>query len=156
VQIRELDGILYTKRASKMAIVTDEGKTRLIVTGSDSFDDYGFMKRILIRLTFYFDDVVICTRAFKYWHGYRGEWTGAEFLAEKWAHSRKYLVARFHPDPKLKAGKAEASRDQEILDYAERAIVFLDKRGDLPTKRFIRLARRNGLKVKVIRFRSKR
>jgi hypothetical protein len=134
-----------------MAIVTDEGKTRLIVTGDDTFNDRKLMRKKLQKLTFSFEGTVVCVRGLKDWDPASGKWIGAEELAQEWAHKRKHLVMIFWPDPKVKKKKQARMRDKEILDYATHCVVFWDGYNE-STEEFIKQAKKKGLKVKVVKY----
>lgn len=130
-------------------IVTDKGKKRVIITGSDTFNDYGVLQKKMNDFTFYFEDWVVCTRGKKHWDPGYGGYIGAELLAEKWAHSKKHLLMIFWPPDRK--GKKEKERDLEIVQYARYMAVFIDGEMDEELEEFVSLAKFYGVKIKKVR-----
>jgi hypothetical protein len=134
-----------------MTSASVEGKTPIIVTGDDEFDDYNLLKKEMKRLTFPFDDVVIYTRGKKGWSYEYGRPTGPEFLIERWVTKRLGLLCVVHPDPKIKRSKREDAQLEELLGSANRIIVFWNGY-DSNTEQIIQQAKWKDMKVKVIRY----
>jgi hypothetical protein len=115
----------------------------IIVGGTRTFGDYEFLKRKMDRLTRTFTRKIVVAS---------GTAAGADTLGERWFWSlppeRRLLLKRFHPDWDKHGKAAGPRRNQEMVDYADRAVFFWD--GESPgTRDCIERAKKGGLKVKV-------
>lgn len=114
---------------------------KVIVAGSLTFEDYQLLKKTMDELVNGHDDVTVLS----------GTADGADKLGEQWAFSRCYTVRRFHPDWKRYGKAAGPIRNHLMVMEADTLVAFWDgkSRG---TASIIRLARSNGLTVKIVAF----
>ena len=77
--------------------------------------------------------------------------TGADYLAEKWAESRRFPRRIFHADWDRHGKAAGPLRNRGMLKEADALIVFWD--GESPgTKDILQGAKKKGIPVKVVKF----
>src|SRR5262245_24979604 len=118
---------------------------KIIVAGSRSFSDYSLLEHWLCRLTANIQKPLIVVS---------GGAKGADKLGEKWAWEkgpRPITVMHFFPDWEKYGRSAGVRRNQEMVDFADRAVIFWD--GKSPgTADLLRRARSKGMKLKAIRF----
>lgn len=133
------------------------GRQRVIICGSRHFKDYLTLKDKMDYFCFRFENPVIITGANKTWDPGLGRYIGADFLGERWAHSHKYLVQRFHPDWEKYDKKAGPIRNRQMAEHASKGkgpgycVAFWD--GKSPgTKSMIDLAKKYKLRVRIVRF----
>lgn len=124
----------------------DEFKcVKVIVAGTRTFDDYALLCRKLDKLLnkWTSDEIIIVS----------GTARGADLLGEKWAYDGgATTVKRFHPEiDRYGVPKAYFVRNQEMVDYADRAIFFWNGRSP-GTMDCINRAKRKGMKVKIIHY----
>lgn len=92
---------------------------RLLVTGGRDYDDYPTLKKVLNRATMWADRITLVTGACS---------TGADALAERWAHSLHLLVERWHADwhGPLGRGAGPARNTEMVKAGADYAVVVWD------------------------------
>lgn len=115
---------------------------RVIIAGSREFQDYAILKATMDKLLKNVrDEIVIIS----------GTARGADALGERYARERNYAIHSF-PAEWDRFGKAAGFvRNEEMAANADALVAFWDgqSRG---TKHMIDIAKRNQLKVRIIRF----
>lgn len=94
--------------------------TPVIVVGSRTFEDYGYLCRKLDALCYWFDDVLLLTGDNRNRVERNGEWVyrGADYLALKWAEQRWYDRKVFHANWKRWGKAAGPRRNAEIFAFS--------------------------------------
>ena len=116
-------------------------KAYLIVAGSRTFDD---LNKLCAALDFYTQDLEVvevvsgCAR-------------GADTLGEQWAYLRGVPVKKFPADWDRHGRRAGFVRNAEMAGYGSHLVLFWDgkSRG---SQHMLNLARRYGLKIRVVHF----
>lgn len=130
-------------------------RKKVIVAGGRDFKDKKLLTSRLNKYTFLFEDVVVITGAQKSreWDPAKGRWFyfGADYLAEEWAHSKRYLVMRFHPDWDKHGKKAGPIRNREMAAFGDYLVAFWDGKSK-GTANMIEEARKANLKIKIVRY----
>jgi hypothetical protein len=135
--------------------VIEPHRKKVIIAGSRGFKDRKLLFRVMNKLTFWFEDVVVIsgTQKTKGWNPVTGkpEYYGADYLGEEWAHSKRYTVVRFHPEWDKHGDKAGVLRNIEMVKFADAAVIFWDgvSKGSF---NMINLCKRYKLKLKVVRY----
>lgn len=119
---------------------------RVIVAGSRSFRDYHLLKETLDELAAELGKKKLIVLS--------GHAEGADRLAEEWCRHRIGQVCEvYHPDYQKYGKVAPLVRNTEMVNAADALVAFWDG-VSTGTKDVIDKARREGLKVKVIRFKE--
>lgn len=108
-------------------------RKHILVTGSRDWSDYKFLKEKLDFLTSALNEPPVIVTGGSFTKIKAFEYIGAEYLAEKWAHSKKHLVLRFHPEPDVN------SRNKEMLEAADRIVIF-EKTVDQELQNLLKMA----------------
>ena len=117
-------------------------KNRIIIAGSRSCpEDSAILKdkinKILLHIDCYDTEIV------------SGTCKGADILGENYAKDNKLPIKQFPADWDKHGNKAGYIRNKEMAEYATHLIALWDGESK-GTKMMIDLAKRNGLKVRVI------
>jgi hypothetical protein len=88
----------------------------LLVCGGRDFDDYDLLEWKLERVTYWWDDVIVC-----HGHGFNksGRPPGADRLAELWAEKNWYDRQHFHADWDKHGKAAGPMRNREMCRFVE-------------------------------------
>lgn len=115
---------------------------RVIIAGSRTFSDYMLLERTMDRLLRdVSEDIVIIS----------GRARGADTLGERYARERGYEVWEYPADWKKYGKSAGFLRNRAMARDADALVAFWDgeSRG---TENMISLARRQGLRVRVLKY----
>lgn len=132
-----------------------EGRKRVVVCGTRTFDDPKLMKEKLDIYLFFLHDPIIIIRGgggAKDWDPADGKWVGTDYYVEQYATKKLWRIeVHWIPSGKEKVPKRVEARDQEMLKSADFCIFFWDgeSRGTL---NMIEEARKLGKAVKIVRF----
>src|SRR5690606_18174151 len=115
--------------------------SRIIVAGGRDFNNYSLLKE---KLDYYLQnlaDIEIVSGGAK----------GADILGERYAKENGYPLKVFKADWDTHGKRAGVVRNKEMADYANYLVAFWngDSRG---TANMIELAKKQGLKVKIVRY----
>jgi hypothetical protein len=113
---------------------------KVIVAGGRNFDNYELLKLKCDYILSNQSSIEIVS----------GAANGADNLGERYAKERGYELKRFPADWSLGKG-AGYIRNEQMAKYADGLIAFWDGRSS-GTEHMISLARKHGLKVKVIQY----
>ena len=116
---------------------------RLIIAGGREFSDYPLLAASVAEFVNELDDPeieIVCGCA-----------KGADSLGEKYGQSKGYKINYYKPNWDLYGKAAGMIRNGIMAQNADGLIAFWDGRSK-GTKNMIGLARRQGLKVKVIKY----
>lgn len=114
---------------------------KVIVAGSRGFDNYELLQE---KLDFYLrnhDDVEIVS----------GTARGADRLGERYAIARGLPLKKFSANWNKYGKKAGYLRNEQMVNYADACVVFWDGKSK-GSKHTIDLAKKHGLKVRIVRF----
>lgn len=114
--------------------------TRIVVCGGRDLKDYRLVAETLWWLTLYISEPVICTGACP---------TGADALAERWAHAMRYPVRRYHADWEKHGKAAGPIRNEEMAadNAGGRLVAFPGGRG---TADMVQRAEKHGMKIRKV------
>lgn len=102
--------------------------TKLLVTGTNTFNDYDFLKETLDKLTRRMERVVIITgTAFS--KDSKGNRIGTNILADKWADTTKISKRSCHFYPDFESQDKHTAIHEchlEMVKFSEKAVIFWD------------------------------
>ena len=114
---------------------------RLIVAGGREFSDAKMADEKLSHLTQRYNEVeVVCGMA-----------RGADTIGRLWAEKNAHKVKKFPAEWDIYGKAAGYRRNEAMAEYATHLVAFWDGRSK-GTEHIINLARRKGLKVRVVKY----
>lgn len=117
---------------------------RVIIAGGRAFDDYDLLCSKCDTVLSEQSDIEIVS----------GTARGADTLGERYANERGYRIKQFPADWNKYGKRAGYLRNEQMALYADALIAFWDGESK-GTKHMIELAKKHGLKVKVIQYKAK-
>lgn len=119
----------------------------VLVCGGRGFGDQGLLEARLDAFTAKLGKIVVVTGACR---------TGADRLAEEWAHARRHVRLRFHPDWQQHGKAAGPIRNQEMVEHVAAvhegfAVAFWDGKSK-GTADCIERIKKHGIPLKIVRY----
>ena len=118
-------------------------KLKVIVAGTRSFKDYALLKEKLNLYLSNYDPGSLEIVS--------GKATGADALGEQYAEENGIEVKEFPADWKTHGKRAGYLRNKEMSEYADCLVAFWNGKSK-GARMMIELARKQGLKVKVVKY----
>lgn len=118
--------------------------TRIIISGSRSFDNYDLLSKTMNALTFKLDQVEVLS----------GHAEGADRLGEKWAAQHYHTYHVYRPDYDKHGKGAPLKRNEEMAQNADCCVCFWDGQSN-GTAHMIAMAKKYKLKLRVIKVKGK-
>ena len=115
---------------------------KVIIAGSRNFTDYKKLCKICNHILQDQTDIEIVSGAY---------YKGADKLGEQYAAEKGFLLTKFSADWKSYGKAAGPKRNEQMANYANALIAFWDGKSK-GTKHMVEVAKRRGLKVKLINF----
>ena len=116
-------------------------KYKVIIAGGRDFDDYNLLKNVCNELFKKKSRFIIVS----------GKARGADNLGERFAKENEIEVKEFPANWGLYGKRAGFLRNEQMAEYANYLVAFWDGKSK-GTKHMINLAKKKGLKVKVVRY----
>lgn len=114
---------------------------KVIIAGGRNFNDYPQLCQICDKALSLQKEIEIVS----------GTANGADKLGEKYANEKGYPIKQFRPDWDGLGKSAGFKRNEDMAKYADALIAFWDG-SSKGTKHMIDLAKKHGLKIKVINY----
>jgi Protein of unknown function (DUF2493). len=117
---------------------------KVIIAGGRKFNDYSLLSSVCDHMLQNQEEIEIVS----------GTAGGADRLGERYAEEKGYKLTKFPADWEKFGKGAGYIRNKQMAEYADALIVFWDGESS-GTKHMINLAKKEGIKVKIVRYENK-